>query len=192
MPLALLGIDISTADAINLSIAVFTALAALGALGTVRHTARLYRQSIAPDLELQLTSETRSGRMSATILNVGGGTAKRTCVLACIAGKYSLTILGDGFFAPADRVTVTFPDTAGQDDRSELLIIYRGLDESVFAVDRDLRCRRMRKGRGKRGAKSRTYPSYWDEVYPELPWPEGELRGGTLKWSERRGVPLHA
>src|SRR4051794_3582198 len=96
----------SAGDWAQVAGALFTAVAALAALATVRQGHRMMRAAVEPDVHIQVLQNVGDDRTEMVIANTGGGTTKGTAYLMVAGGKRAIGWLGDGFLAPGDKVVV--------------------------------------------------------------------------------------
>lgn len=181
--------NLTTSEWISLIGTVFTAGTVLAAYLAILQGARAWRRSVEPDLHLQVITDPRQNATHLIVVNAGNGVAKGAAVMMLVSDLPTLGWVGDGIICPADKVRVTPAlGTTGIDPGAPAMVMYRTVDESLYAVRWDGRKVRFSKG----GMKTTTDAStMWAKVIPEHNFPTtGSLPPTEVIWIERRGTPV--
>jgi hypothetical protein len=163
--------------------AAFTAATAFYAWRSVRLNERQWRTSKEPELHLEVLLNMQTGTTDISLMNEGG-TARAALFAAGVGAYKAFGYIGDGFIKRGERVLIHC--ALPQDEGAEVMLMYRGTDQSSYATARGKGREVLRQG--EKGTVT-VLSTAWDDRYPQTPWEAMTTVDHHIYFQDRGSIP---
>jgi hypothetical protein len=145
-------------------------LSGLAAWRTAATTARSFRRSVMPSLDLTFLIPKPHGPLQLTVRNLGDGVAKTPCVILVARGLIVFEYVGDGVLRSGEgvKITATAIDAASLDTGEYMAMAgCRDLDNAFHAWSTDWEHRMFRDWR-RRPVRTLDWGEAFQRFYPKV------------------------